>query len=52
MHKKYYPESHTFSVFGSLDAFGYEEAWNEKKLNVKVDVFSTEVFKAKILKAT
>jgi len=32
------------SVFGSLDAFGYEEAWHEEKLNVKVDVFSTEVW--------
>ena len=34
-------------VFGSLDAFGYEEAWQEEKLNVKIDFFSTEVLKAK-----
>jgi len=34
-------------VFGSLDAFGYEEAWQDEKLNMKIDVFSTEVLKAK-----
>ena len=34
----------TCSVFGSLDAFGYEEAWQQEEMKVKVDVFSTEVF--------
>ena len=38
--------SHTCSVFGSLDAFGYEEAWQHEEMKVKVDVFSTEVLKA------
>ena len=40
--------SDTFSIFGSLDAFGYEEAWHHDRLKVKVDVFSTEVLKAKL----
>jgi len=34
------------SVFGSLDAFGYEEAWQQEEMKVKVDVFSTEVWGA------
>ena len=38
--------SHSCSVFGSLDAFGYEEAWQHEEMKVKVDVFSTEVLKA------
>ena len=40
--------SDTFSIFGSLDAFGYEEAWHHEGLKVKVDVFSTEVLKEKL----
>ena len=34
-------------IFGSLGAFGYEEAWKHEEMRVRVDVFSTEVFKAK-----
>ena len=40
--------SETDSVFGSLDAFGYVEAWHHEGLKVKVDVFSTEVLKEKL----
>ena len=43
IHQKYLIISHSCSVFGSLDAFGYEEAWQEEEMKVKVDVFSTEV---------